>query len=566
MSPTALLDHRKTSQRREDSKDRLRMRRASQGDRAALEELYNTYYRRVYASCVKTCRNSDDAIEATQQAFLNVFRHITERDTEIKSFRDYLFMSSRNICLKIIASRARTVPSDDLIDQYQPSSAVEAGQDPQRSALIFDQQAIVRRALSSLPDRQRKALELFEIEGLSYEEVGTALSLRANAVAQLIMRTRQRLAREVRRAATASPAAVSQTCTDAMTLMSKKIEGRLSDTESAWLLPHLRSCQTCKTNLAVMEEVGASYRVIAPPAVLAFEQLFTSRAEASLMEGCQGGQRLSQGNLLRCRLATTAAALIGAAAMVLMLVSGLGRGESGEGVSRAAKKSPLAQRFADRYTVRGQVSDRPAVDIPGSPTGETQRVSLTVDLNFHGSEAPPLFSPSVESAPAGSSASVAESDSTTTDARLSTERCRSRSCSSRSQVAYTSSARRRSGSTAPKHARLTMSVGGSTSKTRKSRTSSNGSSGSDDRSRSTQTTRSHSSGGRSEEATQPSRGEPSTSAPTASPSGDGASARAGTAGEPGTRQSAPGSDGGSSTTPPDPCVRGERCGSSGSAR
>ncbi len=265
----------------ENERDRSLIAMFKAGDRRGLEELYRHYHERVYRSCLHTCRDPEDAIDATQDAFLNVFRRIGRSDGDLSSFRDYLFMSSRNISLKIISKRKRSTPTSE---PPEPDELVHASEDPERSALIDDQREILRKATGSLNQRQIDALTMYEIEGKSYSEIGEFLGIEANAVAQLLLRARIRLKKAVRLRAARETS--SGSCSDALALLSKKTDGKLHDGDGEWLDAHLDDCHRCRTNLLVMEEVGTNYRSLIPvPAALAFDRVFSDEALAAILKG-----------------------------------------------------------------------------------------------------------------------------------------------------------------------------------------------------------------------------------------------------------------------------------------
>ena len=265
---------------RENARDRALMARSASGEREALEELFNAYNERVYHSCLRVCRSPDDAVDATQEAFLNVFKRMREQNADISSFRDYIFTSSRNASLKIIAKRSRSVPTEEVPENAE-DRVVDAIEDPERSLLIEDQKEIVRSASGRISKRQLDALKMYELDGMDYSDIGQQLELEPNAVAQLISRARQRLRTEVRYSGAAQHTS-TEICTRAMALMSKKVDGTLTKRQAVWLNPHIESCDICKTNLNVMEEVGTSYRSLLPPSALIFERVFQDDALAQL--------------------------------------------------------------------------------------------------------------------------------------------------------------------------------------------------------------------------------------------------------------------------------------------
>ena len=267
------------ARRGEDARDRALIRKASRGDKLAIEALYRQYCDRIYQSCLRICREPEDAIDATQDTFLKVFRRLEELDPETLSFRDYLFASARNACFKVISKRKR-IDLKEKVPEPKIKITDAAYADPERSLMIGDQQKIVRHASTELSARHYQALVMYELDGLGYADIGKQLDLDANAVGQLIMRARQRLRVEVQRCS------VLQTddgkhCARARVLLPGKTEGRLSDREAQWIDQHLDNCEVCAINLSLMQEVGAGYRAVLPPALIGLLWLRTKDALAS---------------------------------------------------------------------------------------------------------------------------------------------------------------------------------------------------------------------------------------------------------------------------------------------
>ncbi len=267
------------ARRCEDARDRVLTREASRGDKPAIEALYKRYCDRIYQSCLRICREPEDAIDATQDTFLKVFRRLEELDPETLSFRDYLFASARNACFKVVSKRKR-VDLKEKMPEPRIKMVDDAHADPERSLMIEDQQKMVRHASTELSTRHYQALVMYELDGLGYAEIGKQLDLDANAVGQLIMRARQRLRLEVRRRAVLQTDEGKQ-CARALALLPRKADGRLGKREAQWLDPHLENCEACTTNLSLMQEVGAGYRAVLPPALIGLLWLRTSDALAN---------------------------------------------------------------------------------------------------------------------------------------------------------------------------------------------------------------------------------------------------------------------------------------------
>lgn len=253
-------------------RDRLLMARARSGDRKALELLYAHYREGVYWTAFRVCRDSEDAVDVAQEAFLKVFRQILYSDTKIGSFRDYIYQSARNASYKVLERRRRATPSQQLDLDDGPVEPIEAGEDPERSLLIGDTREMVKSASKELSETHYRALYLFELEGKSYTDVAYELGVTSNTAAQYIFRARQGLKKEIRKNAVVLPPSTF-ICNKMMAMMPEYLDSGLSGRERGWFEPHLQECDVCKTNIAAMEEIGVSYRGVTPPATLAFSFL-----------------------------------------------------------------------------------------------------------------------------------------------------------------------------------------------------------------------------------------------------------------------------------------------------
>jgi len=110
--------------------------------------------------------NADDACDVTQEAFVRAWRNIG-------SFRvgepmaPWLYRMTVNVCRDI----ARKRPAHDELDP----NAVEPAAGPERSARSAEERRILQAALRRLPEKERAALVLRDLEGLPTREVARIL-------------------------------------------------------------------------------------------------------------------------------------------------------------------------------------------------------------------------------------------------------------------------------------------------------------------------------------------------------------------------------------------------------
>jgi RNA polymerase sigma factor (sigma-70 family) len=264
---------------------------AADGDGGAFASLYERYERRAYNLAYRVTGSEDDAADAVQDAFLNVMRRLPRLQGRDLVFGSYLFTATRNACYDLMAKRKRAEPSDSIPESAAPVGAGAGGlgldpgdpdDDPDRRLLLASQQEEIRTANARLPERQREALALRELEELSYDEIAAIMEMNRNSVAQLISRARINLRDELRGTALASIAVSSPDCERALPLIAMREDGQLADEDDAtWLATHLAGCDTCTLGLEAMQEAGTSYRAWAPIAAAPwlFEETMAKAAE-----------------------------------------------------------------------------------------------------------------------------------------------------------------------------------------------------------------------------------------------------------------------------------------------
>jgi RNA polymerase sigma-70 factor (ECF subfamily) len=134
-----------------------------------------------------------DAEECVQDAFVRALRSLRANDAEI-TLRPWLHAIVRNRCLDQLRKPHRTT---DL----EPHQAVLADHGPGPVSTIAHRQRLdeVVHGLESLPERQRRALVMHELEDRSHSHIGRALGVSAGASKALVCRARQGVAQAVGR-------------------------------------------------------------------------------------------------------------------------------------------------------------------------------------------------------------------------------------------------------------------------------------------------------------------------------------------------------------------------------
>jgi RNA polymerase sigma factor (sigma-70 family) len=238
-------------------------RLATGGDGHAFAELYDRHEQRVYGFCMRMLSTPHDAADATQETFVRMLARLPSLQGRDLHFVAYTLATARNVCYDMIRARRTVEPVAEEPQPRVPQTG-HVEDDPERFALLAAAREDVRAANAALPARQREVLALREVELLSYDEIGELMDLNRNAVAQLVSRARIKLGELLRGSALASVGASSAECARALPLLGTLQDEQDCDPASDldWVRAHLSGCETCRLNLAAMQEAGASYRAI----------------------------------------------------------------------------------------------------------------------------------------------------------------------------------------------------------------------------------------------------------------------------------------------------------------
>ena len=176
--------------------DQVLVEKIQAGDYQAFEFLVTRYESKVYRLAVRMLRNPQDAEDALQETFLQVFRGLAGFEGRSK-FSTWLFRLATNVCLMRIRHR-ETEPSKLLpLEDYLPK--LEEGDSPQMmdwadrpedALLSKESREKMMEALDKLPAEYRAVFILRDIEGFSNAETGESLGISVAAVKSRLHRAR----------------------------------------------------------------------------------------------------------------------------------------------------------------------------------------------------------------------------------------------------------------------------------------------------------------------------------------------------------------------------------------
>jgi RNA polymerase sigma-70 factor (ECF subfamily) len=175
------------------------MGRCGRGDTDALSQLMERHQDAAYRYCWRVFRNHHTAEDLTQEFFVKIFKNAVRYQPQ-GHFTTYFYRVLANLCYDALRKRKRrkrveSVQIDPIACEGTELEPLSSGEDADAAMLRAESKDAVHTALASLPVEVRKALELRELEGLRYREIGNVLALSLNEVKVLLHRGRKLLAR-----------------------------------------------------------------------------------------------------------------------------------------------------------------------------------------------------------------------------------------------------------------------------------------------------------------------------------------------------------------------------------
>ncbi len=175
--------------------------RACAGESLAFELLVVKYQRRAAAEIRRVVHDPAITEELTQDAFLRAYDGLPELHE-----RDRFWPWLRTICRNVASSYLRSAQNrlDDRPADPDAVSTIEAIERAGAHGSVEDEVAArqlfeaLRRAVAALPERQRDAILMREIEGLDYRSIAATMGLPVNTVKSLIFRGRDAIALAIR--------------------------------------------------------------------------------------------------------------------------------------------------------------------------------------------------------------------------------------------------------------------------------------------------------------------------------------------------------------------------------
>ena len=234
---------------------------ARSGNPCAFETIVDRYQGRLLGFCRQMLNSTEDAEDVLQEVFVNAYRAMLADEREI-NLRPWLYRIARNRCLNHLRKpTADAQESMDMVPTVEAASTAEKVHNREEFRQLLTD-------VSKLPETQRSALLLREMDALSYEEIAHAMDTSVPSVKSLLVRARISLAE--------ASQARQLTCGEVRLELAEAAEGLRK--VSAPVRRHVRDCNECadfRSQVRSNEKALAALFPVGP--LIAFKALIASK-------------------------------------------------------------------------------------------------------------------------------------------------------------------------------------------------------------------------------------------------------------------------------------------------
>ena len=165
--------------------------RCKNNDVDAFEELISNYENKIYNLCNYMLKNKEDALDASQEVCLKIYRSISKFKGDSK-FSTWVYRITYNTCMDFIKKRKDEISFDEVTNFELQREA--------RTDEIIESKELkleIKKSILKLSNDFRTMIILRDVNGLSYQEIADILSIEVGTVKSRLNRAREALRNEL---------------------------------------------------------------------------------------------------------------------------------------------------------------------------------------------------------------------------------------------------------------------------------------------------------------------------------------------------------------------------------
>lgn len=182
--------------------DRQLVARAQRGDKRAFGLLVEKYQRKLARLLSRFIRDPAEVEDVTQEAFIKAYRALPAFRGD-SAFYTWLYRIGINTAKNYLMAMGRRAPTSTEVEAEEAEGFEEGEQlrdinTPESVLLSKEIAATVNATIERLPEELRTAIQLREIEGMSYEDIAQVMNCPIGTVRSRIFRAREAIAEQLR--------------------------------------------------------------------------------------------------------------------------------------------------------------------------------------------------------------------------------------------------------------------------------------------------------------------------------------------------------------------------------
>jgi len=182
--------------------DQQLVERAQRGDKRAFELLVEKYQRKLGRLLARFIRDPAEVEDVTQEAFIKAYRALPAFRGD-SAFYTWLYRIGINTAKNYLMALGRRAPTSTEVEA-EDAEGFEDGEQlrdintPESMLLSKEIAETVSATIEQLPEELRTAIQLREIEGMSYEDIARIMDCPIGTVRSRIFRAREAIAERLR--------------------------------------------------------------------------------------------------------------------------------------------------------------------------------------------------------------------------------------------------------------------------------------------------------------------------------------------------------------------------------
>src|SRR5574341_2204155 len=182
--------------------DQELVERAQRGEKQAFDLLVSKYQRKLARLLSRFIRDPAEVEDVTQEAFIKAYRALPAFRGD-SAFYTWLYRIGINTAKNYLMAMGRRAPTSTEVEADEAEGLEEVEQlrdiNTPESVLLSNEIAeTVNATIEGLPEELRRAIQMREIEGLSYEDIAQAMNCPIGTVRSRIFRAREAIAERLR--------------------------------------------------------------------------------------------------------------------------------------------------------------------------------------------------------------------------------------------------------------------------------------------------------------------------------------------------------------------------------